>query len=294
MFNSIYLNSYGNNIFNTLGALNGMKEDISNIVIWNCSGNSSLVLFFKIFGYTFEQTFENLKKFDICNSLINGFSFMVENESEKKTYVREYLLNIASKNKLLNYDITLKEVYKKTNIFPCFVLRDKVNQRTVNVNPKDNYSFNLIDCVLASLTGIGTWLDYSIENNFYSNLLSADCYPYKHCFHMENNLETLYLFNNMNYGFDDINANFGPLQNLENEIIRQQFERIKIKLESTKKELNSGNLLILTSEFCRKKVEDIKIDGYFKSGEFQAGSFKIGEETEKGLQKHLNVIANQN
>lgn len=294
MYNSVFMNCYSTNIYNTLGALSELKEDLSDIIIWNTLGNSSLIIFLKILGFNYNQMFEILKEFDICKSFINGFTVMVENEDEKKTYIKNFLISIFKKNNFIKKDIVLKEVYEITNIFPCFLIWDKLNEKICNINPSNNPGYKLIDCVMCSLTGIGTYTDFTICENLYSNLNSLDCFPYKHVFTMEeNNLNTLFIFNNMNYGFEGIDLNFGPLTEIENELLKQQFDRNKLKLQVIKENIQSNNLLIINSEFYREKLEYIKLDGFFKSGVFQAKSFREGEDTKKGIEKHLSLILNQ-
>ena len=60
MYNSVFMNCYSTNIYNTLGALTELKEDLSDIIIWNTLGNSSLIIFLKILGFNYNQMFEIL------------------------------------------------------------------------------------------------------------------------------------------------------------------------------------------------------------------------------------------
>ena len=293
MFNSIFFNSYGTNIYNTLGALTSLKKELENVIIYNSVGSSSLIVFLKILGYNYEQMFEILRDSNICESLVNGYSVMVQDEEEKKDIIKEFLNSQISKNKLIKNNITLQEIYKLTNIFPCFLLWDKLQESVVNVNPKINPDFRLIDCILASLTGIGTYLDFSIEDNIYSNLSCIDPYPYSKSFNLPIKTQTLYIFNNTVFGFENLSLNFGPLKDIENEILKQQFSRNKIKLSHLKEIMKSDNFLIINSEITREKLESIKISGLFNNGKFQGESFKIGEDTKIGVQKQLDLILNQ-
>lgn len=293
MFNCLFLNCHSSNIYNTLGALKSLKKELSDIVIYNTMGSASLIVFLKILGFNYDQMFDILKDFDLCKSLINGFTIMVENETEKKNYIKEFLISLIKQNDIINNNITLQETYKLTNIFPCFLMWDKLNESIINVNPKHNPNYKLIDCVMASLSGIGTFLDYSIEDSIYGNLLSIDCFPHENIFNLDKKINTLYVFNNMKYGFENTSNNFGPLKDIEDELLKQQFNRNKSKLSFLKEVIPRNNLLIINSEFYRERLENIKLRGLFKNGSFQAEAFKAGEDTKKGIEKQLDLILNQ-
>ena len=86
MDGSIFVYTFGSNIFSTLGLLHKLREETSNTVIWNSLGSSSLIIFYKILGFNFRQTFEKLKKFDLTESLYNFSSILPENETGKKEH----------------------------------------------------------------------------------------------------------------------------------------------------------------------------------------------------------------
>ena len=48
MYDSVFMSSFGSNIYETLGGLETNKEQLKNTVIWNSVGSASLIIFFKI------------------------------------------------------------------------------------------------------------------------------------------------------------------------------------------------------------------------------------------------------
>lgn len=294
MFNSLFISSYSTNIFNTLGVLEQLKKSISDAVVWNTVGSSSLIIFFKILGFNYTQTLEKLKELELCNTFINGFSIMIENEEEKKDYIYDFLAENFDKNKLVKNKRTLGKIYQITNIFPCFLVWDKVEEKIVNINPKTKPEYDLLDCVMASLTGIGTFKEYNISDRVYSNLQSVDCFPYKGRFNLENKLNTLYIFNDMSTCFEDFIEDKTPLFELEDEILRQQIDRNKMKLKEVKEKFSDKELVIVRSNFSKKEPDNNKVDQYFKNGVFQGESFLLGEDTIVGIQKQNKLIEEQN
>ena len=73
MYDSVFMSSFGSNIYETLGALETNKNSLKNTVIWNSIGSASIIIFFKILGFTFSQTLEHLKTFELTHTFINGY-----------------------------------------------------------------------------------------------------------------------------------------------------------------------------------------------------------------------------
>lgn len=293
MYESIFINCSGSNIFTTLGALNNLKTELENSKIWNVSGNASLILYCKLIGLTYKQIYEKLKKLDLINSFINGHSLFPEDEDEKKEYIKKYLINSLKKT-LIKDDITLIEAKKLTGITPCFIVWNRTQEKIINLNPNDTPNLKLIDCVMATLTNIGVYKTYKINDNEYSSLENIECFPVSYSYYIDIN-KLFYLVNITNFIKEySLGINLGPLKDTENEFLLQKGEYHKYRIENSCQALPKiENICKLYSVFSRGNSKEEEKLSLFVLGNKQSEGFLKGKDTYKVYQKYLETIFSQ-
>ena len=218
MHDSLFIYSFGSNIFDTLGYLNRIKEEISETVIWNLLGSSSLIVFFKILGYNFVQTFEKLREIELVESFYNYSSLLPEDESGKIKTVKNFLEEEIDFSSLINTETTLKEVYKLTNIFSNFILNTE-EEGIKAVNPKTFPDIKLVDCIICSLTGLGTFKKYQVEGFTFINSTSVSPFPEDFFFKLEKKKLRNFSIVNITEVFE---LEDNPLINSEKELLNQE------------------------------------------------------------------------
>ena len=129
MYNSVFVNSFGSNIFETVGALDSVKDQLKKTVIWNTTGSASLIIFLKIIGFNFSQSFEHLRDFHLSHTFINGYCIIPEDEEVKKNVISEWLNEKIEINNLISKETTLGEIFKLTNIFPNFIVWSRTGKQ---------------------------------------------------------------------------------------------------------------------------------------------------------------------
>ena len=286
MYDNIMISSFGSNIYNTIGFLDSVKERTKDCVIWNSVGSASLILFFKILGFNFRQMIQQLSDFNICHTFINSFSLIPENEVEKKQFIEDWLISKINQVSLINAGTTLKEIYTLTNLFPNFMVFSNTERKISCLNPSRTPNVSLIDCVLASLCCVGTYLSHQVEDVVYSNLNSIDSFPLESGFKTGKEKEFLYLGNESFFVDQLEELDQFPLIRNEKEIINQFLEKNKILLKSLEK------IVVLYSDI-HKEVDGIKIENLYKSGFLQGKNYLEGIDTKHTFTEHKTSIYNQ-
>lgn len=290
MYDSIFINSSGSNIFTTLGSLDKLKTTLENIKIWNVTGNASLILYFKILGLTYKQTYDKIKNFDLINSLINGHSFFPEDEDEKKEYLKEYLTK-SNKKSLIKADSNLKEIQNLTGLSPCFIVWNRSKGKIENLNCEDNPNIMLIDAIMATLCNIGVYKTYTINNEDYSSLENIECFPVSKSYYTT--VEKLFYLVNITI-FDkeySLGNNLGPLKETEDEFLFQKGEYNKYRIENNCKALpNQENICKLYSVFSRGDSKEEEKASLFILGHRQAKGFLEDEDTRKIYKEYLKTV----
>lgn len=286
MYDNIMISSFGSNIYNTIGFLDSVKERTNDCVIWNSVGSASLILFFKILGFNFHQMIHQLKDFNICHTFINSFSLIPENETEKKEFIEDWLISKINQVSLINTETTLKEIYRLTNLFPNFIVFSCSEKKIVSLNPSSTPDYNLIDCVMASLPCVGTYLTHQINTEVYSNLNAINSLPTDHVFKTGKEKGFFYL-GNISFFVDQLEELApSPLLKYEKEIINQFLERNKMLLTENE------DVVVLYSDIFRE-LDNIKMDNLCKSGFLQGKNFLEGIDTNQTFMDHKNSIYNQ-
>lgn len=290
MYSTLFLDSEGSNLYVLLGALEQLKEYIKETKIYNVIGNASLVLFLKANGYTYEQTFNKIKSFQLITSMINGYSCFPEDQEEKKTFIKNWLISICNEKHLITANTNLQDIYNLTNIFPAFILWSRTEKKIVNLNPTSAPKINFVDCVMASLCGIGIYNTYSVENIVFSNLSNINPLPFYNLF-SDNPSQTLLI--SISFDFDPKMKNgiLGPFEDIENEIIYQYKELKDYRYNNFSN--NDIKKCILYSYLIRGDSSEEEKLSQYTSGKHQAQSFIEGKDTKYAASAYQSMIMNQ-
>lgn len=175
--NSLYVSCHSTGIITALGVLYKINRNIEHISIWNVTSCGSLILFMRCMGFTYKQTIDILSD---NNELFNYFhysSLTNINQKDNLNTIKIFLIDILNLNDIFNENVTLEEVFRLTNIFPCFIVFDKNLKSIINLNPIDYGKYKFLDCVLASLTYMGIYEEYIYKDHKFSNVLVINPYP---------------------------------------------------------------------------------------------------------------------
>lgn len=293
MYKNIFINSNGSNIYASLGFLDRLKENTKHTTIWNVSGDASLILFFKILGFTASQTFEKLKSLEIINTFINGHSLFPENEEEKIDYLKNFLSNNI-KNSILKEDCDLKTVEKLTGITPCFIVWNRTKKSVENLNSRENPDLKLLDVTLACLANIGVFKEYTINKTIYSSLENIEPIPVNYTY-SDDNKDFLYVINISQYIKEYcLDNNLGPLSVNEDEFLLQKGELINFRAKEilptlTRKE----NIAKVYSIYSRGISKEEEKSSLFILGYKQATGFLENVDTFKVYNQYLDSVYRQ-
>lgn len=287
MYDNVLLSSFGSNIYTTIGFLEGLKEELSSTVIWNVVGNASLIVFLKIIGFSYSQMTEKLESLQIAHTFLNCFSIIPENQDEKKQYILDWMEEKINETSLININTTMKDVFKLTNIFPSFLVWSRTDKKVVSLNPSTHPELKFSDCVLASLSCIGTFNEHKIEDKIYSNLNGINSFPKKEIFSFRGDLKTLFLGNETSLVNQLAENLLTPLSNIEDELMFQFLEKNKLLLGE-----NEENKAIIHSDMWRE-VDLQKMESLYKSGFNQSKNFLAGGDTYLSFMTERDEIGNQ-
>ena len=287
MYDNVFVSCFGSNLYNTIGFLESLKEETRDTVIWNSAGNASLIIFLKINGFQFHQMVQQLKDLNLAHTFMNSFSLIPENEHEKKEYIRDWIVRKINQVSLFTENTTLKEIYSLTNLFPNFLVYSRTDREITSLNPSVTPNLTLVDCLLATLTGVGTYNTHQVEDKTYSNLNNIDSFPRNRMFTIKKEMKPLCL-GNVSFFVEPLEESYyTPMSKNEDEILEQFLERNKLTMEKEK-----GCVIIHSDIF--KEVDGIKMDNLYKSGFLQGKNFLSGIDTYKSFIDHKNSIFNQN
>ena len=289
MYNSVFISSFGSNIYETTGALESMKDKLRNTVIWNTIGSSSLIVFLKILGFNFQQTFEHLRDFHLSHTFINGYCIIPEDEDEKRKVISDWLIEKIEINNLISKETTLAEIFKLTNIFPNFIVWSRTGEKLCCLNPKTTPKISIIDSILATLTCIGVHSEFSINGDTFSGYFSGGFYPHDKNFTLENKeMNTLYIGHNSCAFFNELEAD-SPFSYIENEMIRQ-FTECNNTVVNT---LNFDNIMIIYDDIYRRSMTNLKKEFCYENGKIQGDNYTSGLSNEEYYKQKKLEIMNQ-
>jgi hypothetical protein len=295
MHKGIFMYSDGSNIFTLLGFLNGIKQKIREVMVWNSCGVSALILFFKVLGYNYRQIFNLIKDFDLISSMINGSSLLIEDETEKKNHIKNWLIAHLDQNGFLNPDSTLLEIFKSEKFFLNFILWSKNEQKIITANANNNPDMTLVDCVMSSLCSIGLYSHYSVDNNVFSNSLVINPIPIEKVFNSVDNIviKTLYILNKKHYNFKMGKKFNSPLMEIENEILEQNNELNNYLIEKILNMEVKKDFIKMYSYFSRGRIIIDEKETMYNLGSNQGDFIMQGKDTYDAYTNHINYIENQ-
>lgn len=292
---ALFLNCNGSNLFATLGFVDKIKDKIKPISIWNITGNASIIMYFRILGYTAHQTFQHLKKKDLINGMINGYSLIPENEEEKKDFIYSFLIEIMEACPLINKNMNLKEIEKLTGITPCFIMWCRSSKKIVNINPSSEKNYNFVECVMASLCNVGTYKTYEIDDEVFSSLENIECFPVLQIC-LKNKEDIFFIANITSYNKKfSFGRDLGPLSDIEDELILQKAEYGKYRIENICQglELQKSDICKLYSYYSRGNSSDTEKDCLFILGRKQGEAYLENRSTKETSKEYLRAINNQ-
>lgn len=292
---ALFLNCNGSNLFATLGLIDKIKDKVKEKNIWNVCGNASLIMYFKILGYTAHQTYQFFKKKDIINGMVNCYSLIPEDEEEKKDYIYSFLIEAMEACPLINKNMNLKEIEKLTGITPCFILWCRSQKKIVNINPTLDKNYNLVECVMASLCNVGVYKTYEINNELFSSLENIECFPILQlCF--KNKEDIFFIANITGYNKKySLGRDLGPLADIEDELILQKAEYNRFRIENICQSLllQNNDICKLYSYYSRGNSSDSEKDCLFILGRKQGEAYLENKDTKETAKEYLRAINQQ-
>lgn len=263
MYDSVMINSFGDDIFTNIGALKNIKDKLVKVNHWNVVGNSSLILFLKVLGYDYDKTFNIISEFKLLSYTLNLNNLMIDDQDRKLSLLRSWLESHIQKTKIFNENVTLEDVFKLTKINTCFLVWEKENKKIININSETYPKIKFLDAVLVSLTCVGMYSSYILEKRIYSNLISIDSFPYKHAV---KDKSILYIFSSVEYSDQEESLlETNPFGELEREAISQQYNRNNIFLNYIKENIKD-NLLVTYSQINKKNLNSKEKKNLFNIG----------------------------
>lgn len=132
---------------------------------WHAYGTASLILFFKIAGYTYQQIIETLSEMKILGDFFPYNSIVTQSSVKNKEYIRDFLKEHLEKS-IFDKSSTLEDVGRLLGVKPSFVLYNHKTNKLEVSSPKDN----LLETVLSALCSpsvYNTHGDYGCGLNVY-------------------------------------------------------------------------------------------------------------------------------
>ena len=306
-YDSLFLSNNGTNIFTTLGFLNRTKKMTERTKFWNVSGCGSLIIFFRLLGYTYPQIINILSEFKLISTMINGSSLIPESEDDKREYINEWLSTHLEKCDFFSPKINLEEISKKTNLFPNFIVYSRKDQKIIQINPENSPRTKLIDCVMASICYVGVYEEYCFGDNIYSNISSIDCFP---CFYIYREVQPigkndkkesghsvgkcLIIGNIGKFEQSPRDQKLGPLSKIEGKIIRQYSEHEKYRIDNIFSSFDNEESVKVYSFYRRGVLGKEEIKTLYELGENQGTSFEQKKDTQEGSEQFITSIQDQN
>jgi len=267
--------------FDTLGFLKEMEPSLSRAIIWNSGGASSLIIFLKCLGFTWEQMELKLNDLKCLPNIIYGGSLEPGVGQDTKREIVSWMVDIINSKKVFSQDTTMKEIYKLTKIFPNFITSEGC------INPKTHPDVALLDGILASMCNFGVYDNHKIEDKEFSSFTIHNPYPLDSEVKLENvSLKTLYI---SNYSKLYNNEIFSLFDRVENILIQQYFDRVYKIISDNHNE----DHVLINGIFDRTDITNYEIKQRVDNGKNHALMFKNGESTLKYMDEIINKIKNQ-
>lgn len=271
----------GSLTLDVMGFLKHLEKETKHSVIWTCGGSASLIVFLKCLGFTYDQIIENLMKLESLTSLVFGGCIDMNASMSIDEDLNDWFNHIFTNKKLFDKNITLKEIYKMTKIFPNFIVYD---DKITSLNPVSAPDYKLKDCAMASLTNFGSLEYHVIENTKYSSFSIFDPYPMSQNFTLNDNTKTLYI---ANYSKPANRAYHTYLENIENSLQKIYFERVRKVIE------DNHDIALVNGFIYKTDIEEYQKNKCLDNGKVHAQMFLNNEDTRSMMIEMLEAIKNQ-
>lgn len=263
----------GNNLIDILGCLNKMKQ-VSKAVVWTSAGASSLIVFLRSLGMNFIQIRDNLLTLECLPTMVYGGN--IEPYPTTKDEIIIWMHNILDSSRLFSRDTTLKEIYKMTKLYPCFITSNGI------LDPTDDVT--LIDATLASMCMLGVFDSHVVDQTQYDDVLLDDIFPTS----IETKInigDTLFITNYSKHTDSPLVSIF---DNIERKLSRQYFERLLLAVKRSKEKV-----LLINSPFSKEALTPYELSKRFENGETHADMFLNDESTLEYMETILLNIRTQ-
>lgn len=276
MYTNVFIVSDHLLTIDVVAFLKCLEKETKHSVIWTGGGAASLIVFLRCLGFNYDQMIEKLSNLECLSSLIYAGCLDMNCESLVNSELDEWFEQIFEGKKLFNKDITLKEIYKMTKIFPNFIT--STNNTIVTLNPKNTPEYRIIDCVKASLTNVGTIPSHIIDDTRYSSFSIYDTYPIDTNFELGEKTNTLSIFNlpkvtEQGEGYSNM---------LSSSFIHEYYKRVKERISR----LDDDTVLI--NGFLVANLES-----RLNNGKKHYDWFESGQDTKDKMIELLEAIKNQ-
>jgi hypothetical protein len=270
----------GSLTIDTMGFLKHLEQQTKHSVIWTSGGAASLIVFLKCLGFTYDQIIENLLKLDSLTSLMFGGCIEMNASKDIEEDLNDWFNHIFASKKLFNKDITLKEIYKMTKIFPNFIVYDDT---IMSLNPASHPDVKLKDGVLASLTNFGS-LEYHIMDDVkYTSFSVHDPYPIDQNFTLNDDSKTLYI---ANYSIPT-HIPYSYLETVQNSLQQIYFDRVKQRVK------DNLDVALINGYTNTMDIEDYDKTKCLENGKTHAQMFLNGDDTRNKMMEMVERIKNQ-
>jgi hypothetical protein len=285
MYTSIFLICDGCLTMDTMGFLKGIEPKTSRTTIWTSASAGSLIVFLKCLGFNYDQIIGKLTLLGCLTSIVYGGSLEPGSSNDIKQEIEGWMEDILESKKLFGKDVTLKEIYKLTRIFPNFI------SSKGSLNPSSAAGdIKLRDAVLSSMCNIGVFEEHIIDGVEFSPFLKFDPYPYKN-FDLEidgiSEPKNLYI---ANYSKLHIAELYSIFDEIENKLIQEYFDRV---LEIAKVCDKEDFFVLINGLFIKTEMDSYDIKSHIVNGSDHAIMFNNGETTVNYMDELLFKIKNQ-
>lgn len=280
MYSNIFIVSDGCLIFDTLGFIRELEDDIINTNVWSGGGLGAMIVFLRTLGFDIDKIIDKVTHIKCLPQLVFGGNMELNGDKEILSELDEWLEYILQEKKFFKVDITLKEVYKLSGIFPNFLtFKDEV----ISLNPETAPDKKLKDCVLASICNIGVFEKYTIDSEEYSSFSIHDVYPKDLDHKLDNYTETMFL---INYTEPSFEKSISYTNHIEDSLTRMYYKRVK---RAVKKDTD---VIVINGYYVKSDYDSYIIKQHLQNGKKHYEWYSNNIDT-KGKMKELNNIVHK-
>lgn len=275
MYTNVFLICDGKLVFDVLGFLEETDKEVDRTVIWTGGNTGALIVFLKCLGFTFHQMATIIADLENIEDFVYGGNLEIGSKTLMMKSIEEWLDSVFEDKKLFKPDITLKEVYKLTNIFPNFIT---FKNKLTRLNPVETPDMKLRDCVIASLTNYGVFTSY----NEYTNFTCMYPFPKEMNYTVTDNSNTLYI---TNYTEIDVIIADSYIERISSELENIHFSRLRNTVKDDMDVVVVNGLWGDVTPYTVKKS--------LENGAKQARMHRNGEDTYHYMKVLLEGVKNQ-